>query len=134
MSKTSQLFVTCLGQTALQTTDLRTAYCILLYFPVFAVKATTKGMLISTCCRKTTLLVLTTHMLKQLQTERFVNPGSETPSFLGGCSQELSVSVATTKLTPFFSPRQMQSNRDFLKHIIACLRHLEPGLPQTFCY
>jgi len=87
------------------------------------------------CCRKTaTLLMLTTNMVKQLQAQRFVNPSSEMPSFLVKLFSGVKHYCSKDKAYSIFFPRQMQSNRDFLKHIIACLRHLEPGLPQSLCY
>lgn len=80
------------------------------------------------------MLALTTNMLKQLQTERFVNPSSEMPSFLVRLFAGARHYCSKDKAYSIFFLRQMQSNRDFLKHIIACLRHLEPGLAQTLCY
>lgn len=111
----------CLGQIALQATDFRTDSCSLLYcLSICSKEDKTKEMLTSMCCRKTTLLVLTTNMLKLLQTERLVNSNSETSSFLVGLLSGAKHYCSKDKAYSILSP-DMQSNRDFLKHIIACL-------------
>lgn len=111
----------CLEQIALHATDFRTDSCSMLYcLSICSKEDKTKEMLTRMRCRKTTLLVLTANMLKLLQRERLVNSNSEKSSFLvgmlSGTKHYCSIDKAYSILPP-----DMQSNRDFLKHIIACL-------------
>lgn len=80
-----------------------------------------KIKLISMQCRNQIIMLLASKMniLGRVRMERLVNPISETSS-LSVSPQEPSIIVAKKELIPFF-PRQMQSNRAWLKRIIACL-------------
>lgn len=88
------------------------------------------------CSRKmTTLLGLTTKMLKQLQEERFVNPGSEMPSFLVKLFSGAKLHCSKDKAYSIFFFPQTNAIKQRLSEIYYSLsrRHLEPGLPQTLC-
>lgn len=106
---------------------------ILLHCPNICTK---KIQLISTCYRKTAmLLVLTRNILKQLQKGDLLILLQKCSPSSWGCSQELSIAVAKTNLIPFFSPQTNAIKQGLSEtYYSLSLRHLEPGLPQTLCY
>lgn len=95
-------YIMCLGQIALHATDLRTDSCFLRYC-------------FSICSKKIAKEILTSRL-----TERSVNSISETSFFLLRMLSEAEHCCSKDKASSIFPP-DMQSNRDFLKRIIACL-------------
>lgn len=134
MSKTSQLLCNMFGTKFFkpQTPEWLIRFCCTA--PAVAVESTATGCKSACAAEKHPHCWCLLQICQNNCKQRFLNPTSEMPSLLVRLFWGAKCYCSKDKAYFIFLPRQLPSNRDFLKHITACLADIWSQGWHRLCY